>query len=160
VGDGTFTPAADVPVGDIPSAIVIGDLTGDGRLDLAVANGATISTTVSIRLGRGDGTFDPAADVSVGHGPFSLAIGHLNGDGKPALAIANFGTTPGTVSIRLGSGTGTFTNGADVRVGNGPNGVVVGDLNGDGKLDVAAVNLNDNTVSVRLGTGSGAFVDA
>ena len=56
-GDGTFQPQVTYAVGAVPAAIVAGDFTGDGRIDLAVANG--LRRHVSVLLGNGDGTFQP-----------------------------------------------------------------------------------------------------
>jgi hypothetical protein len=67
--------------------VAIGDLNGDGRIDLAVAN--HVSNTASVLPGNGDGTFGCKTDYGAGAGPSSVAIGDLNGDGRPDLAVAN-----------------------------------------------------------------------
>jgi len=59
-----------------------------------------------VLLGSGDGTFGAKSDYGAGSFPYSLAIGDLNGDGKPDLAVANAGDT--TVSVLLGNGDGAF----------------------------------------------------
>ena len=66
-GDGTFAPQVTYAVGSDPDAIVAGDFTGDGHLDLAVANDC--DDTVSVLLGNGDGTFQPQVTYAVGDGP-------------------------------------------------------------------------------------------
>jgi len=90
--------------------------------------------------------------------PYSIqfaAIGDLNGDGHPDLAVSNSGTD--VVSILLGDGTGSFGSPADFAVGNGPQALAIADLNGDTHPDLAVVNVVDNTVSILLGDGSGSF---
>jgi hypothetical protein len=84
-----------------------------------------------------------------------VAVGDFNGDGQLDLAVANYGD--GTVSIRLGDGTGGFNGATNVPVGSGPYGVGLGDFNGDGHLDLAVANSTTNTVSIRLGNGQGGF---
>jgi hypothetical protein len=153
----TFTSAADLPVGDAPQGVAVGDLNGDGKADLAVAN-RTGTAIVSIRLGVGNGTFTSAADVTPGSSPFWVAVGDLNGDGRLDLAVANMG--PNTVSIRLGVGDGTFTSAADVAVGLDPISVAVGDFDGNGKADLVTADQDSNRVSVRLGVGDGTFTSA
>ena len=98
-GAGTFTltammtPSATafqaVPVGKDPDAVVEGDFTGDGKLDLAVANAT--SNTVSILIGNGDGTFQSAVNYPAGNDPVAMVAGDFNGDGKLDLAVVNGG---------------------------------------------------------------------
>ena len=81
-GDGTFTEEPTespiTAVGDGPFSFAVEDFDGDDVLDLAVGN--VISDDVSILLGDGDGTFTQAADspITVGLGPFSVAVGNFN----------------------------------------------------------------------------------
>ncbi len=180
LGDGTgeFSPAATpiVTVGSArnsePFSIAVGDFTGDGVLDLAVAN--SNEGTVSILVNDGAGNFSPAATptVAVGVSPLSVVVGDFLGNGKLDLAVVNqFGndateSSPGTVSILLGDGTGSFTPAATLPVGYSPYAVAVGDFNGDGVLDLAVANSCGNdplcnnspgTVSILLGDGTGSF---
>src|SRR5205823_2913221 len=78
-----------------------------------------------------------------------------NGDGKLDLAVAN--NSDNTVSILLGTGTGSSGAKTDFGTGIAPRSVAAGDFNGDGKLDLAVANNVDNTVSILLGTGTGSF---
>ena len=84
-----------------------------------------------------------------------MAIGDLNGDGRPDLAAANYAAN--TVSVLLGNGDGTFGAKTDFATGTSPRSVAIGDLNGDGKPDLAVANSGSNTVSVLLGNGDGTF---
>ena len=72
------------------------------------------------------------------------------------LAVAN-DYRDGTVSVLLGNGDGTFQPSVTERGGVGPDAIVAGDFNGDGRTDLAVANTDDNTVSVLLGNGDGTF---
>jgi hypothetical protein len=149
-GDGTFTQAKDSPIalGQNPYAIAVADFNGDGKLDVAVTDQA--STVVYILLGNGDGTFGTPTAITVGNAPDAIVAGDFNNDGKLDLAVANSGDN--TVTLLLGNGDGTFTPaaGSPYPVGKFPFQMVAADFNGDGKLDLAVVNLTDNTVSILL----------
>ena len=101
-GDGTFKPAVNYGAGSNPSAVAVGDFNGDGKLDLAVANygGYGNVASVSVLLGNGNGTFQPATEyVGVGSFPPSLAVGDFNSDGRIDMAVANPGNS--TVAVLL-----------------------------------------------------------
>src|SRR6266404_5875259 len=91
-------------------------------------------------------SFGPKTDLDTGINPNSVAVGDFNGDGKLDLAVAN--GQGASVSILLGTGTGSFESNTDFGTGSGPDSVAVGDFNGDGKLDLAVTNGNDATVSI------------
>ena len=156
-GDGTFQTPLDYTTGNLPFSVAIGDFNGDGKPDVAVANRG--SNNVSVLLGNGDGTFQSHVDYPVNsgaRGPFSVAIGDLNGDGIADLATANISTS--TVSVLLGNGDGTFRTHVDYATDNNPFWVAIGDLNGDGKPDLVSSNADgSNTVSVLLGNGDGTL---
>jgi hypothetical protein len=130
--------------------VAVGDFNGDGRLDLAVANGG--DGTVSVLLAKGDGTFQHAQIFPTGDNPTSVAVGDFNGDGRLDLAVANAGD--GTVSVLLGKGDGTFQDAQNFPAGSYPYSVAVGDFNGDGLPDLVVAG---STVRVLLGNGDGTF---
>jgi len=159
-GSGGFNQPAGSPVGvgSVPRSVAVGDFNLDGKPDLAVANEG--SDNVTILLGNGSGGFNQPAGspIAAGSGPFSLAIGDFNLDGKPDLAVADPGSNK--VTILMGNGGGIFTQPADspVSAGTFPISVVVGDFNLDGRPDLAVANdVPDGMVTILLGDGSGRF---
>ena len=162
-GDGSFQSTVNYGAGDEPVSVAIGDLNGDGDLDLAVANGwhGGAPGNVSVLLGNGDGSFQSAANYDAGEDPQSVAIGDLNGDGDLDLAVANQGFwILGNVLVLLGNGDGTFQSAVNYGAGDSPWFVAIGDLNGDGDLDLAVANRDGGDVSVLLGNGDGTFQSA
>jgi hypothetical protein len=93
-GDGSFQGKVDYGTGRGPNAVAIGDLNGDGRTELVTANPHFKAKSVSVLTNRGDGSFQAKRDYEAGDGPVSVAIGELNGDGTPDLAVAIFGERP------------------------------------------------------------------
>jgi hypothetical protein len=166
-GDGTFAAATQYPTLDnpsLPQSVVIGDLNGDGKLDLAVAGG---SNRISVLLGNGDGSFLTQGPMSFSgiNNPSSVAIADLNGDGRLDLVVTNFGfpapgspgMSPGTtVTVLYGNVGGGFSK-VILATGTNPSSVAIGDLNGDGHLDLAVANAASDTVSVLLNDGNGNF---
>jgi hypothetical protein len=150
-GDGTFslgnTPSFGT--GSNPWAIVAADFNGDGKLDLAITNVG--ANTVTVLLGNGDGTFTAAAGspVTVGSGPYAIATGDFNSDGKLDLAVAN--QNDGTLTILLGKGDGTFTSSSSspIAVGGAMYSIAVGDFNSSGRLGIAIATGSNVTVLVQ-----------
>ena len=103
------------------------------------------------------GTFSGNQDVAVGDAPSSLVVGDVDGDGDLDFLTANVGSSPGGVSLRLNNGSGTFSGSQNVAVDDAPYSVALGDVDGDGDLDLLTANIIGNTVSVRLNNGAGTF---
>ena len=154
----SFRPAASYPVGVAPVAVAAGDLNGDGKLDLAVANSGDISAGkdggISILLGKGDGTFKTATNMAEVKNPTSIAVGDFNGDGNTDLVVTKIDGGVGRVGVLMGKGDGTFQAPVDYAAGNAPTSIVTGDFNGDERPDVVVSNGVDGTVSVLMGNGS------
>jgi hypothetical protein len=157
-GDGSFQDPQSYAVGFVPAAVAVGDFNGDHHLDLAIANqGANTYQpgSVSVLLGKGDGTFQDAQSYAAGAFPTALAVGDLNKDGNADIALTD--ARSGTVLILLGDGDGTFQRAANYAVGAGPQSIAMGDFNSDGIPDLAVVNRYDGTLSILLGNGDGTF---
>jgi hypothetical protein len=131
----------------------VGDFDGDGHPDLVTANFNT--STVSVLLNNGDGTFAAKTDYPTGANPESVAVGDFNGDGDLDLVTANVNAD--SVSVLLNNGDGTFGAKTDYPTGVLPVSVAVGDFNGDGHLDLVTANESVHTVSVLLNNGDGTF---
>jgi hypothetical protein len=158
-GEG-FITTPTYPTGANPRVVAVGDFNGDGIPDLAVANQG--SNTVSVLLGNGDGTFQPAQNYTVGSDPVCVAVGDFNGDGSIDLAVANYGDFFGQgtgVSILLGNDDGTFQPAQTYAEGLICSSVAVADFNSDGTLDLAVANPfgSGDTVSILMGNGDGSF---
>jgi hypothetical protein len=96
--DGTFKLTTKSPIpGSLPTAVSVADINGDGKADLIMSNAG--SNTISVFLGKGDGTFIAAATPAAGTDPLGIAVGDFNGDGIPDLATANNTTNSVTVLL-------------------------------------------------------------
>lgn len=154
----TFAANQEFATGTGPIFVTVGDVNGDGRLDLAVANFNSDNVSVLLNStvpGAATPSFAAKQDFATGDAPLFIALSDLNGDGKLDLAVANLNVS--TVSVllnttNLGTSTPGFADKQDFDTGPTPRSVSVGDLNGDGKLDLAVANLGSNTVSVLLNT--------
>ncbi len=157
-GDGTFQPHQTVDVGRNPASVAVADINGNGIPDLVTANSGSSDPqqTLSVLLGRGDGTFEPSphAPSTVGITPRSVVVADINGDGVPDLVTAN---QSNSVSVLLGRGAGQFDPQMQFPVSGQPQSVVVADVNGDGVPDLVTVNHSRNNVSILLGRGDGTF---
>jgi hypothetical protein len=161
-GDGTFQPAVAYISGPAESfSVAIGDLNGDGYLDLAVSTecygtGTCGGGGVNVLMGNGDGTFQtPVTYYSGGGGPLAVLLADVNGDGFPDLVVAECGINScfgsGEVGVLPGNGDGTFQTAIVYGSGGGyATAMVVADLNGDGRADVVAANNNGGNAGVLL----------
>src|SRR2546426_7443663 len=174
-GDGTFQPAVTYDSGGQNAvSIAVADVNSDGKPDAVVTDNCVTSTcdagAVGVLLGNGDGTFQAAVNyTSGGLSPSSVVVGDVNGDGKPDLLVGNIymgngNYSRGSVGLLLGNGDGTFLGPVSFDSGGEyAYGVAVGDINGDGKLDLFVANFcADSTcasggVAVFLGKGDGSF---
>jgi hypothetical protein len=153
-GDGSFQAAVPYVVnsqaggGSQAAFVLVGDFNGDGKADLATVNAN--SSSLSILLGAGDGTFQPPLRVTIPGQALRLAVGDFNGDGKTDLATNNG-------HVLLGKGDGTFQTPVTYSTRTVASSVASGDVDGDGKADLI---FGDGVVSVLLGKGDGTFQTA
>ena len=163
-GDGTFQTEVDYASGGgSATSVVVGDVSGDGKADLLVANG--VSGTVGVLLGNGDGIFQTAVTYgSGGYNATSVAVADLNGDGKPDLVVANAcisisNCANGTIGVLLNNGDGTFRTAVTYGSG-GYEGLVstmqvaVSDVNDDDRPDLLVSNVCVSSNSCANGTGN------
>jgi hypothetical protein len=147
---GSFLPQIRFQVGSQPASVAIGDLNADQRADLVVANSDDDTVSILLYDPTALGSFSLQSAISVGNGPISVAVGDLNADGWPDLAVAN--PLDNSVSVLLNDPAtpGSLLPQTKFPVGHLPRSVAIGDLNGDGKPDLAVANEDDDTVSVML----------
>ena len=153
-GDRTFAGTSAYPAGTDPESVVLGDLDGDGALDIVSVNAA--ASTLGVFRGRGDGGFAARLDFATGSSPKSPVLGDVNGDGKPDIVLIS----GDKVSVLLGQGDGAFGAHLDSAAGTGLHGLALGDVNGDDKLDVVTARSAPSdygSVTILLGNGDGSF---
>ena len=136
-----------------PSGIVVGDLDGDLKTDIATC--ARNQNAVSVLNGQGGG-FGAARLFPVGSAPGFLACADLDGDGRLDLVTANWDSADVSVLRNVG-GAALFAPAQHYGVGTHPTSVAIGDLNGDGQPDLVSSDFGPPSLSVLLNDGSGGF---
>jgi hypothetical protein len=152
----SFSDGGDHPTGGTgPLAVAAGDFNGDSDPDLAVAH--DVSGNVSVLMGQADGDFAaaPNSPFAAGESPWWIAVGDLNDDSDPDLAVPNAGSD--NASVLFGEAGDGFAAATNLPAGDQPNGAAIGDFNGDTHNDLAIANFASDDVSVLLSDGKGGF---
>ena len=158
-GEGTFEPERAYPTGPGAVSVAVADVNDDGALDVATGSGASFGcasiATASVLLNRGDGTLGPKHKYRTGRCP-TVALGDLDGDGRPELVTGN--EVSNTVSVLHNRGDGTFASRRDYRVEE-PASLSIGDLDHDGRQDVASAteNAGPSAIDVLFNRGRKGF---
>jgi hypothetical protein len=158
-----FTLTGNYATDTYPTDVEVADLDRDGKLDLVVATGwnPDFTSSVSVLLGQGDGTFAPRVDYETVTESFSMVVGDLDDDGDADVAVTNFGRYPdyaGFVSVLLGNGDGTLAPRVDYAM-TAPRSLAIGEVDGNNAPDlvVAHGQSSDGKLSVLSGNGDGTF---
>lgn len=168
-GDGTVNvPTVGYNTGGTPkTSAIVADFNGDGIPDIVVPD---YNFSFTYLQGYGDGTFRGAQDFyspvpgGFSAGATAIAVGDFNGDGYPDLVVGNYGFNPPNgsgigVTVFLSNSDGSLRPGINLGKGGSYEGVAVADFNGDGSLDIAALNESNGGIQIFLGNGQGSFSD-
>lgn len=154
--NGIFAHQVAYAVTGSPRAVAVADVNGDGHLDLIVAAGGATNGNLNVLLGKGDGTFQAAADYAVTSALVAVVVADFNGDGHPDVAAGSGvkGQKQGAW-IFLNNGNGTFQTPATTSASIAVNQLAAADFNRDGKMDLLLQGTP--SVSLALGNGDGTF---
>jgi 6-phosphogluconolactonase (cycloisomerase 2 family) len=149
----SLSPQSPLAAGQFPTSIAIGDLSGDGKKDLACSNKG--DDNIILYHQQQDGTLALHSPLDASSEPFSIAIADLNGDASPDLVCANYKSD--NISIYYQQPDGKLELQFSLATGASPISVAIGDLNGDASPDLACANWSDDNITVYLQEEDGTF---
>jgi hypothetical protein len=167
-GDGTFAAAETIAVPGGAGTMALGDVDRDGELDLVTGTTLSGGGRMVVQRGEGDGGFGAPLSLDValdGLYPSGIALADLDGDGDLDAAVAHLFVPDGVVTVLRGDGAGGFARsaGGPFDIGSATLALSAGDLDGDGRTDLAAPvippsgDTRSATPGVLLGNGDGSF---
>lgn len=156
-------PATLLSTGARPASIAVGDMNGDGNLDLLTSANGAVNPGVTLALGTGQGTFGTVVPVALGASPGQLRVGDVNADGNLDFVVTAVAALPANglptavLAVRLGNGQGGFVAAPDVLVDLGASNLHLADFNNDGRLDCLVGSPSSGLLKTYLGNGQGGF---
>lgn len=164
INSSSFATRIDVSTGlnTGPVSVLLHDVNEDGWVDMIVAN--SLNNTIAIYRNTstvGSISFAVPLNYASNSSPRTMVIDDINNDNKPDLLVTNQGSSNFSLfQNNSTSSTINFLSKVDFATGNGPWGIATGDINGDGKVDVAVCNLTSNTISVYANAHTSGIISA
>lgn len=163
-GTGNFSNYATAPTPGMPVGVVVKDLSGDGKPDVAATSSTVVNGIgqpfVTVLINNGASGFNPAVDYQT-HGAGPIATGDFNGDSKPDLAMASgavfVGSSLDGIAVLTNKGDGQFNTAVGYSAGSQSSHLAVADFNNDNKDDVVITQFGGESVSVLLNNGAAAL---
>ncbi|MDP2207837.1 MAG: LamG-like jellyroll fold domain-containing protein [Bacteroidota bacterium] len=160
VGIISFETSKKFSAGNDPHFILSRDIDGDTKPDLVIGNYSNSLISIILNTSSpGNITFSPKVEFSVGANPYLFGIGDLDGDGKPDIAVPNISSNSVSVLRNTSSvGNVSFDTPLNLNTEAGPRRVAFGDIDGDGKPDLAVNNGGGSQVSVFKNVGTPGYI--
>ena len=156
-GSGVFTDTGQALGDNNTSEIELGDIDGDDDLDIIAAN---VSGANRVWINNGSGVFTDTSQMLGNSESDSMALGDVDGDGDLDLVVGNRGSTNSKPnSVWTNDGRGVFTDTGQKLGSADSDSIVLGDIDGDGDLDLISGNANGQANRVWVNDGAGIFDD-